>query len=508
MTGSAQAEEASIAPITARDAPLLSERTEWGVDVGEWALPAGWAWVCLADVLGEPLFNGRSVRTTADGFPLLRLTALKRGGVDFSDQKNGAWTKDQAAPFLVSDGDFLVSRGNGSRKLIGRGALARHVPSPVAFPSTMIRVRVHPEVMISEYLTNIWDSLLVRLQIEKAARTTAHHAYTISHDILADIRIPLPPIAEQRRIVEKLQHHLTRLDSGQCSLQRGISLIPELRSAVRNTAISGRVPSTSTLNHWRWGHLGDVIARIEAGRSLPCESRPAKENEWGIIKASAMTWGNFNNDEHKAVQAGTKIDPRHEINQNDLLISRANTSTHVGASVLVGECRPRLLLSDKSLRLVPKEGIAKTWLIHILSSSYVRRQISSMATGTLESMRNITQQNLMRIKIPIPSHEEQLVIGDAIKAELKRIDRLAERIEPLRFQSEHLRESLLTRAFEGRLVRQDPADEPVSAALARIRAERETQGGRKESTPRRPRRPAPSSSSPLARTAVQLEFEL
>jgi type I restriction enzyme S subunit len=476
--------------------------------VGEWEIPASWAWVRLADVLGEPLFNGRSARTAADGFPFLRLTALKRGGVDFSEQRNGAWMKDQASQFLVSDGDFLVSRANGSHDLIGRGALARHVPYPVAFPSTMIRVRPHPAVMMPEYLANIWESLLVRLQIEKAAHTTAHRAYTISHDTLADIRIPLPPIAEQRRIVETLKNHVTRLDAGQLNLQRGISLIPELRSAVRDTAISGRVPSTSTTSHWRWGYLGDVIARIETGRSLPSERRPAKENEWGIIKASAMTWGNFNNEEHKAVQAGMNINPRHEINQNDILVSRANTAVHVGASVLVGECRPRLLLSDKSLRLVPKEEIERTWLIHVLSSSYVRKQISSMATGTLKSMRNITQQNLMRVQIPIPPREEQLIIGSAINDDLKRIDRLTEQIEPLQFQSERLRQSLLTRAFEGQLVRQDPADEPVSDRLARIRAEREAQGRTRQSMHRRPRRPGPTPSSPLAHTATQLEFEL
>ncbi|HET6356258.1 restriction endonuclease subunit S [Streptomyces sp.] len=361
--------------------------------------------------------------------------------------------------------------------------------------------------MTAEYLANIWESPLVRFQIQKAVRTTVHRAYTISHDALADISIPLPPIAEQRRIVEALETHLPRLDAGQFSLQRGISLIPKLRSAVRNTAISGRTPFTPTPDHWRWGNLGEVIARIETGRSLPCERRPAKEDEWGVIKASAMTWGNFDNDEHKAVQADTNVHPWNEIKQNDILVSRANTSVHVGAAVLVGECRPRLLLSDKSLRLVPKDGVEKTWLIQILSSPYVRRQISSKATGTLESMRNITQQNLMRIQIPIPSRKEQSRIGDAIKTDLERIDRLAELLQPLRFKSEHLRQSLLTRAFEGQLVRQDPTDEPAGAQLTRIRAEREAQGRRRQSARRRPHRPKPSPS-PLARTAIQLEFEL
>lgn len=469
-------------------------------------IPVGWVWVRLADVLGEPLLNGRSVSTTADGFPFLRLTAIKRGGVDFSEQRNGSWTIEQATPFLVSDGDFLVGRANGSLGLVGRGALAGRAPSPVAFPSTMIRVRPHPEVVTPEYLAKIWQSPLIRAQIEKAARGTAHRAYTISHDILADIRIPLPPIGEQRRIVKALGTHLTRLDAGQRNLQQSISLIPDLRSAVQNIAISGRASFIDTPSHWRWGDLGDVIARIETGRSLRCERRPAKEKEWGIIKTSAMTRGIFDNSEHKAVQAGTTVDSRNEIKPNDILISRANTAVHVGAAVLVGECRPRLLLSDKSLRLVPKDGIEKTWLIQVLSSSYVRRQISGNATGALDSMRNITQQNLMRIRIPIPSREEQSRIGEALKSDIERIDHLTEQLRPLSFESEHLRQSLLTRAFEGGLVHQDPADEPAGAHLTRIRTEREARGRRRQSTRRRPLTPEPPS--PLARTAIQLEFEL
>ncbi|WP_326723516.1 restriction endonuclease subunit S [Streptomyces sp. NBC_00243] len=370
----------------------------------------------------------------------------------------------------------------------------------------MIRVRPHPEVTAPEYLANIWESPLVRFQIEKAARTTANRTYTIDHDTLANIRIPLPPIAEQRRIIAALETHLTRLDSGQYSLQQSISLIPKLRAAVRNSAISGRTTFTPTSSHWRWGTLGDVIARIETGRSLRCEKRPAKENEWGVIKASAMTRGTFDNDENKAVQVGTKIDPRNEIKQNDILVSRANTAVHVGAAVLVGECRPRLLLSDKSLRLVPKDEIEKKWLIQILSSPHVRSQISSRSTGALESMQNITQQNLMRIKIPIPSCEEQSRIGETLETDLERIDQLAEQLEPLRFRSEHLRQSLLTHAFGGQLVRQDPTDESVSARLTCIRAEREGQGHGRQSMRRRPHRP--SSPLPLVRTAIQLEFEL
>lgn len=188
-------------------------------------LPPGWVRVRLADVLSEPLINGRSVRSMDGGFPVLRLTALKRGGVDLSEHKSGAWNEDEAAPFLVSEGDFLLSRGNGSRNLVGRGATVKCVTFPVAFPDTMIRVRVRRSMILSEYLEFIWDSSIVRSQIEDSVRTTAG-IYKINQKILEGIELPVPPIDEQRRIVGALDAYLSRLDMA----ERGIELA-QLRAA-------------------------------------------------------------------------------------------------------------------------------------------------------------------------------------------------------------------------------------------------------------------------------------
>lgn len=66
-----------------------------------------------------------------------------------------------------------------------------------------------------------------------------------------------------------------------------------------------------------------------------------------------MTWGTFLENEQKAVPSAAAVDPTNEIKPDDLLLSRCNTTELVGATVLVGNCRPRLLLSDKSLRLEP-----------------------------------------------------------------------------------------------------------------------------------------------------------
>src|SRR5262249_367174 len=139
--------------------------------------------------------------------------------------------------------------------------------------------------------------------------------------------------------------------------------------------------------------LGDLVSRIEAGRSFGGPGRRADAEEWGVIKVSAMTWGEFRADENKAVSADA-VDPRWEIKPGDLLVSRANTTEYVGAPVLVRETRWRLLLSDKSLRLVLDGDVNKEWLLYALSAPQTRRQISAAATGTSDSMRNISQAKL------------------------------------------------------------------------------------------------------------------
>ncbi len=164
----------------------------------------------LKTLLASPLINGRSVPTDDDGFPVLRLTAIKNRVLDLSARKGGAWRKEDATPFLVERGDFMVSRGNGSLRLVGRGALAVDDPDPVAFPDTMIRVRPNPHVIDPEFLAFVWDSRTVRRQIEAAARTTAG-IYKVNQSILEALNIPVPPLDVQARIVEAARDHFAEV---------------------------------------------------------------------------------------------------------------------------------------------------------------------------------------------------------------------------------------------------------------------------------------------------------
>jgi type I restriction enzyme S subunit len=135
-----------------------------------------------------------------------------------------------------------------------------------------------------------------------------------------------------------------------------------------------------------------------------------------------MTWGAFREDENKAVPAGVDFNPDYEIRTGDILVSRANTEEYVGAPVLVDRCRRHLLLSDKSLRLVPSGRLNSRWLYYLLSSPAIRREISRRATGTKDSMRNISQETLASIHVQVPPLAEQDRIVAALEEHLSRLD--------------------------------------------------------------------------------------
>jgi type I restriction enzyme, S subunit len=166
-------------------------------------IPLGYELIRLGSLVQEPLRNGKSVRD-GEGNLVLRLSCLKNGRVDWTEAKRGSWDGIDVSRFLVKGGDFLVARGNGSRDLVGRGALVVGVPPTVAFPDTMIRVRPDKSLILPRYLQLFWDTKEVRDQIELTARTTAG-IWKIAQSDLEKLLLPVPEIDEQQEIVRRVE---------------------------------------------------------------------------------------------------------------------------------------------------------------------------------------------------------------------------------------------------------------------------------------------------------------
>lgn len=171
---------------------------------------------------------------------MLRLTALKGDRVDLSERKAGAWTVDEARPFLVQQGDFMVARGNGSLRLVGRGALVRDQPDPVAYPDTLIRLRIDQSRVLPDFLSVVWNSPLVRRQIESMARTTAG-IYKVNQKHLASVVLPVPDRDRQSQVCARMD----QIQLAQEDLNQGLAVSAmrstSLRRALLDAAFSGRL---------------------------------------------------------------------------------------------------------------------------------------------------------------------------------------------------------------------------------------------------------------------------
>lgn len=238
-------------------------------------LPEGWVWATVEQLIVEPLANGRSVKTKGEGFPVLRLTAIQEGEINQNQYKIGNWTADEAAQFLIQEGDFFVSRGNGSIRLVGIGGLVRQVDSAVAFPDTMIRFRLNEQVL-KQYFSRVWNSSVVRKQVEKSARTTAGIHKVNQQDLSACV-IPLPPLAEQCRIVAEVERLLSVAQQVEATVDASLARAERLRQSILKQAFSGKLVPQDPDDE----PASALLERIKAEREAEAQAMAAAKGKAG-----------------------------------------------------------------------------------------------------------------------------------------------------------------------------------------------------------------------------------
>lgn len=202
-----------------------------------------------------------------------------------------------------------------------------------------------------------------------------------------------------------------------------------------------------------WGvvKLGTFIQNIQAGKSFKCEERPPINNEIGVAKVSAVTWGEYDENETKTCFDESRINPDFFIKTGDFLFSRANTIELVGACVIVKKINKKIMLSDKTLR-IHFTNILEKYVLYYLRSSDGRKQIMDKSSGNQESMRNIGQERIKDIDIPVCSLAEQTQIVAILESKLTACDQLAAELSNQLKQAELLKQAVLKAAFSGSLL--------------------------------------------------------
>ncbi|MFA7655598.1 restriction endonuclease subunit S [Acidithiobacillus thiooxidans] len=225
-------------------------------------LPQGWVWASVDQLSPDDLANGRSVPTAENGAKVLRLTAIKAGAVDLHEHKLGAWSSEEAAPFAVSEGDLLIVRGNGSLTLVGRAGLVGSVDEQVAYPDTMIRLRVVEAVVSPAWIGLVWDSHVVRSHLERRARTSAG-IYKIAQPDIVSATVPVPGLAEQVLIRQALAQQFEQLAAMESAMETGLKQSAAQRQNILRAAFAGQLVPQDPADE----PASVLLARIRAERA-------------------------------------------------------------------------------------------------------------------------------------------------------------------------------------------------------------------------------------------------
>ncbi|WP_323977015.1 restriction endonuclease subunit S [Aeromonas hydrophila] len=179
-------------------------------------------------------------------------------------------------------------------------------------------------------------------------------------------------------------------------------------------------------NGWRWVLLEDLLSDSESGWSPKCEAQPRREGEWGVLKVSAVTWGAFDPNENKRLPLSLEARPECAVRPGDFMLSRANTAELVARSVIAPDnCPEKLLMSDKIVRLNFLDNALKPWVNLVNNSDFARVYYKERATGTSDSMRNVSRQVIHELPIPLPS----LKVQERILLVLSRVLRYCDSLE-------------------------------------------------------------------------------
>lgn len=167
--------------------------------------------------------------------------------------------------------------------------------------------------------------------------------------------------------------------------------------------------------HWILGHLNDVIDSLVAGVSVNSGEDDASGNFF-IIKTSAISKGKLNLSEKKPVLPREVARLKCSLRQETILISRMNTPELVGECAYVPCDDPRIYLPDRIWQTNFKKDVdvSAKWLNYLLSSKKYRSLIQNCATGTSNSMKNISKEQLLGLEILYPSFREQTSIAEAL----------------------------------------------------------------------------------------------
>jgi type I restriction enzyme S subunit len=497
-------------------------------------LPVGWTWAILqdvADIVGG-LTKGQKLKAGAEtrAVPYLRVANVQRGYLDLTEVKIIEATEQDIQALRLQQGDILFNEG-GDRDKLGRGWIWDSQLPECIHQNHVFRARlVLPE--IAPRLISWWGNSFGQKWFMDAGKQSVNLA-SINLSNLRDFPIPIAPAAEQARIIDALDELLSDLDIGVEALQRAQAKLKQYRATVIKSAVEGRLTAEWRKRNAVTESGSELLERILAERRRLWEEgqlrkftekgkeppRGWQNNYPGTISANSaklpplpkewvwVTWSQigfsqngraFPSSDYKAQgvkllrpgnlyfngktgwnSRNTKFLPLHYAKEfPELIVKGRELVMNLTAQSLKDEFLGRVcltasdeycLLNQRLARLTPILSSPK-YLLWSFKSPYFREFVNGLNAGSL--IQHIFTSQIESAAIPLPPLPEQQAIVEALEEQINVIDHLEALIEKKFEAAQLLQQAILSRAFTGQLIPQDPNDESAVEILKRIAAER------------------------------------
>ena len=212
---------------------------------------------------------------------------------------------------------------------------------------------------------------------------------------LTEALIPLPSLEIQKKISKTIKKSEKIIEENKQLLEKYDLLIKS-----RFIEMFGNNPTEN--KKWKIETLGSHLITIDNGKSFVCSDSMRKGEYPAILKLSAVTYGEYNQNENKALLDEDMFLKKVEVKQGDLLFTRKNTPELVGMAAYVFETERNLMMPDLIFRLNVKDDLNKIYLWKLINHPVFRERIQNLANGSAKSMSNISKERLQALKIPVP----------------------------------------------------------------------------------------------------------
>ena len=473
-----------------------------------------WERVPLADVAsilnGAPFDSALFSRT--DGLPLVRIRDVIAG--ETATYYKGAYED----AYLVQQGDLLVGMDGdfnsglwGTRTALLNQRVCKISPTEAFYDKRLLALAL--------------PGYLAAINANTPSVTVKH----LSSKTIGEIELALPPRAEQARIVAKLEELLSDLDAGVAELKAAQRKLVQYRQSLLKAAVEGaltiewRSQNTPTETGaqllqrilaerrerwkakqrakfkeqgksppkdweakytepvqpdsagmpglpegWVWASV-EQLGRVQLGRQRS-PSKIGKENPTPYIRAANITEGGVDMNDVLEMEFSETEKQTFALKVGDVLLTEASGSPeHVGRPAIWRKSHSLYCFQNTVLRFSP-DGIGSEFAFYTFLAMQKLGVFSKLSGGV--GINHLSAGKFSRLPVPLPPADEQIALIEIIEEGLLRCaDQLVVNTHILK-QSTAQRQNILRAAFAGQLVPQDPNDEPASALLARIRAER------------------------------------